>query len=668
LGAEPLAIEYANRLASLQLDEKSLVKLGLAVGSARLIQMATNDKLEEGPRKFAVRVLEAVRKFRRDPKRLEKLALQAAQSAAAERSYAVNDLRLAGGVSVQPLVRLLADPQQAKSAANVRDALAQLGTPAVEPLLAVLQTADQQLQAQVLLTLARLAEASSIYDVLCHAAMPSTGTAHRRAARLAIAELAAQVPDAGTAKRKVYTAINELLTGRKRLRKDLEERSPLWNWDDDKRELTRRDLPERHVAAAIADRLASQLYRVDPDDQRLARLAALTRLNRAKLFGGLDQPVKPAVVEAVKRLAPADPLDFVEQVLALALRREQAPAAIAAAEILAAEAEAAEGAPHLTNHSAPAPTPLVRALVHPDRRLRFAALQAVVAARPDALFAGASGVPQALEFFIHCADPPRALVADPRPFRGQLTVAQLTENGWQGDQFYSGRKTLLAAKRRADYAVAFVAFAVEEPDSRDTLACLREDPRTAHLPVGLIIEPKHRLAAEVLVDQFPLTETFVVPRDGSTTQRRLDQLIATAGDRFVPHAVRMQQAAASIDLLARLSERRPPLFELAGFEPALELALYNPQLATAATAALAALGSPAAQQALVNAASAAALPLTIRQQASKAFVASIGQHGIGLSIAQIQQLNRLYDQQADDGAETEALMWSMLDALQTVKR
>jgi hypothetical protein len=248
-----------------------------------------------------------------------------------------------------------------------------------------------------------------------------------------------------------------------------------------------------------------------------------------------------------------------------------------------------------------------------------------------------------------------------------MTVAHLTENGWQGDLFYSGRKTLLAAKRRADYAVVFLAFTVEQPGSRDTLACLREDPRTAHLPVGLIIEPKHRLAAEVLVDQFPLTETFVVPRDGSTTQLRLDQLIATAGDRFVPHAERMQHALASIDWLARLS-RRPPLFELAGFEPALELALYNPPLATAATAALAALGSPAAQQALVNAASAVALPLKNRQEAAQAFVASIGQHGIGLSIAQIQQLKRLYDLQADDGAESEALMWSMLDALQTVKR
>ncbi|NIL96526.1 MAG: hypothetical protein GTO53_03815 [Planctomycetales bacterium] len=668
LGEQQLAIEFANTLASMDLEEKALVDLGLAVGSARLLRLATNDTLGEEPQKFARRVLAAVRNFRRDPQRLEKLALRAAQSAGRERVEAITDLRLAGGAAVQPLVRLLLDPGQAGSAARIRDALAGLGPSVVAPLLAVLQTEDEQLQAQVLLTLARLGDLSTLYDVLCHAAMPSTGAVHRGAARRATAALIERVPDTGSVKRKVYTVIHHYLTGRRRPAADLEGKAPLWNWDDDRRVLEQSDQPLRLVAAARADQLARQLYRVDPQDRRLARLAALARLNRAKLFAGLDQPLTAAVADEVRRLAPADPLDFTEQVLALALQRGEVPAAIGAAEILAEEANKAQGAPHLTDHSGPVPTPLVQALADPDRRLRFAALQAVMAAGPQTLFAGASRVPEALKFFIRCAGSPRALVADPRPERCQQLSVLLEENGWQSDRFLTGRRMALAATQRADYAVALVAFTIEQPDCRETLARLRQDPRTADLPVGLIVEPRHRLAAERLVDRFPLTEAFVAPRDGSTLQMQLDRLIAKAGDRFVPHQRRTEHATAAVELLAQLSRERSPLFELAGFEPVLELSLHNADLVAAATGVLGNIGSPAAQHALFNLASGATQPLASRQLASQAFVASVRRHGIGLSIAQIQQLSRQYDQQAGDGAKIEELLWSMLDVLQSGKR
>ncbi len=667
LGADRLAIRYADRLAALEMTDQQRVQLHRAVGSARLIRLATDERLGDQPRAFARRVLDAVRKFRRDGKRLQQLARQAVEAGGRQRQHALNDLRLAGGDAVQPLVRLLIDPPGAPAAPRVRAALVELGTPAVEPLLAVLQSQDQQLQVEILQALAQLGHPSSLDDLLCHAVMPSASEAHRQAAREGVARLADQVPDTGAVKRKVYTTVHEYLTGGRRVRSDLEGKGPWWSWDEGSGEVTRRDLPVGHVAAARADRLARQLSRVDPNDPRLARLAALARLTWGKLSGGLDQPLPAEVAAAVKELAPADPLDFFNELLGLALRRQQVPAAVGAAQLLGLAAAEAGGAPELLNYSGPVPTPLARALAHRDRRLRFAALEAVVTAAPPTLFAGASGVPSALQFFLSWGPRPRAVVADPRPARAQMMAAQLKANGWEADRFTSGRNLLRAAQQRADYGVALIAFTIERPDSRETLASLREDPRTADLPVGLISELRHRQEAELLVQQFPPTVTFVVPHDESTMQLRLDQLTAAAGDRFVAHPQRLKHAQRALQLVVQLAGQRPPLFDLASCEPALEAALAHPDLAAAATDALAALGSPAAQQALVTTASSPAQPLAIRQQASRAFIAAIQQHGIGLTIAQIRQLDQQYQQQADDGAAIEALLWAMLDALQTQK-
>ncbi len=669
LGEQTLAEEYANRLVGLNLNDQALVDTGLKVGPVPLLRLSTGRALTAESRQLMRRMLDAVREFRRDANRLAELADQAAQSSGSVRRHAIADLRAAGPTSVQPLIRLLAKRDKPQTHVYLRDALAQLGEQAIDPLLAVLQSKDDHLQQQVLLTLARMRAGPAIYDVMCRVAMPAGSAGYRDAANRAAIALLDRIPTTHSVKHSVYRVVHDYLTGQRTLPADIDDNSVVWYWQDDKHELIRLSVPRHHAAAATAVRLAGQLYDVDRNDTRLARLSALAQLNWTKLHKGLDQGLHQPTANRVQRLARDDSAEFIEDVLALALRRKITPAAIGAVEMIAAEAnKAANGIPALLNHSGPSPTPLAQCLSHPDRRLRFAALEAAIAARPETLFAGASGIPSGLKFFLNTGRLPRAIIADPRPARAQLLSALLTEIGWESDIFYTGQAMACAAARRADYAVAFVALTVDHHDSCETLATLHDDVRTADLPVGLIIEAHDRPIAERVTDRFALTEAFLVPRDALTAQERLTRLVILAGDRFVPHERRVKNAARAAELFVTLSDRQAGLFEWSGLEEILELSLYNPSFSEPVARALGNLRSPAAQRALANAATAVTAPIALRRHAAAAFATNVQKHGIGLTIVEIQRLAKFYDQQADTGPETEEVMWSLLDTLQSVTK
>ena len=61
-------------------------------------------------------------------------------------------------------------------------------------------------------------------------------------------------------------------------------------------------------------------------------------------------------------------------------------------------------------------------------------------------------------------------------------------------------------------------------------------------------------------------------------------------------------------------------------------------------------------------------PIASRRAAAGAFAKSVRQHGIGLTIPQIQQQARRYDEHADLDSQTEEVLWSILETLQSAPR
>ena len=99
-----------------------------------------------------------------------------------------------------------------------------------------------------------------------------------------------------------------------------------------------------------------------------------------------------------------------------------------------------------------------------------------------------------------------------------------------------------------------------------------------------------------------------------------------------------------------------------------ELQLEVPELATKAARLLGLFGSPASQRALVSMASQHGRPLGERQTAAEALRAAVGRHGILLTTDEILLQYDRYNRSRELDAETQKVLSSILDTLESRTR
>jgi hypothetical protein len=675
-----LAQGFARRLAGLKMDEQQLADLGEKLGSRPFGVIINNKIVNETAGDFCRAVLAALKKRKTDSSRLDKLADVASNASGFARRQAIFDLQEAGPESIAALARVLSNPAKAKGHYLARDALVQFGKNAVGPLLAVLTSDNENLKTEALLALSRLKAQEAMYPMLANAVARQASSERRNAARLGVSNLLGYVPTEEDATKLLYQAATKYLEGRIYIRSDVDNIADHWKWDGINKKLVNDREPVKTVGAIRAARIMEQLLTNAqvPQTQRLSELTTNQRaimrmtmiaiLQANRLKAGMDAPLvdalKQAYLQGIKSPAAME-FDLVEDALELAMDRDYLPAAISAAELLGAAAASVGGCPHLIRRRNPQRCPLVRAAGHSDRRLRFAATKTILMLQPDYAFAGSSAVTDSLRYFANATDSRRVLIAEPRRNRGQLMVGLLSENGFEPQWLHTGRQTLLTGTKSPEFQVAFISYTVGRPDIRELHQDFRSDPRTSDIPVGLIVDPEDVVEAGFFADEDPLTRMFVVPRDASTMQMRVDQLKTAAGLQFVPHEVRMKQASAAMRMIAAIAQQEQAIFDLNGMESVLETALYLPTLSRSAASALGNLASPEAQRTLVNMAGQRQLPLADRKVAAESFAIAVRRRGIGLTARQISDVSMLYDQIFESDPESEEVLWSILDAIQT---
>ncbi len=312
---------------------------------------------------------------------------------------------------------------------------------------------------------------------------------------------------------------------------------------------------------------------------------------------------------------------------------------------------------------APQAHPLGEAAEHSNRRLRMAATQALLKMEPDLPFVGASAIAEALRFFANVEGRPHLILADRRPHRRTSMAALLKTVGYEIEAYKSGDEAFLAASKNPECEAIFLSMTLGPRSIQEVLHELRLDPRTADLPVALVVDLENRLRAEQLVEEDPLTLVFFSPRDAETARHQVSQLIAAAGINVVSQQERLEQASEAIALISILSKTPSGIYDLTGFDRMLNKPLHVPSLTNVTAEVLGNIGSPAAQTALVDAASRPNLPIDGRKAAAAALRRSMKDHGIGLTIAQIQKQKERYDQSVNSSPEEEAILWSILDTI-----
>jgi len=442
----------------------------------------------------------------------------------------------------------------------------------------------------------------------------------------------------------------------------------LWRWDAGKKQCVPKSYPSADAARALAARLARDAFALSPDDPQVRLLYLATMFEEAAYENQL-QPLEDREGSVLRQIGFG--AEAVEGVLQWAMEHGHPAAATVAAQALGQLR-------HYENPISPpersqfdqllmrdgSPTPLVRALQYPDRRLRIAAAEAIVRLNPTRPYAGSSCLPDALAFFAASAGQRRALSAAANTELGRSAAGFLAAEGFQVDTATSGREVMLKAVASPDYELASIDVSIAGPTIDLLLQQLRRDPRTADLRVGLMARAGFFEQAERVAKRHALTLDFARPHNERDFRWEMEQL-ATLGPReFVGHEERQRHAETALSLLGQLAEQKTGLYDLRRAQPAVLAALYNPPLQEAAIAVLANLGTREGQLALVELASRSTQPIEARRAAVAAVATSCERHGILLTAAEMKRQYDRYNQSAELDAAAQQVLARVLDVLE----
>lgn len=653
-----LAKSFLQKILEAKLDQKQLAGLEQEFGSAVFVSMASRAELRPEGSQVGQAVLAATQRELTDPQRLAGWVADLGAPSDAVRSRAIEGLMLARGAAVGPLMAVLADPGRAAEHAGARAMLVRLGRDAVGPLVAALEAQDPKLVVEAIKTLVDLNARDAVVWLVGPSASPQTDPAVRAAATGALAKWVGHVPATGEAARLLAGRAREYFQGRQPLKSDEQGLVAIWSWDAAAKSPAVKRYPADAAVRLEAARLATNAFRVDPQDPQIQLLYLATMLEKAAYEHGLDHalPGGPGTPAAV---AAGFDRGVLEALLVDTMHSGHTPAAAAAARILGTKGTAEE-----LLCQGPQPAPLVQATRSPDWRLRFAAVETIVKLRPSRPFAGSNYVTEALEFFIGTSGSPRALVVMPVREEARQIGGLLSGLGFQVETAVTAGETMRQLFASPDYEIALIATSMGESTIETLVQQLRLDHRTAWLPIGILARLEQTKLAEHVAGGDRLTVAFVRPHTVEDARWLVERLALRLGPLRVPFAQRQKTAAAALGWAVALSDQRPSLFDVRRLEDAVLRAQQVPALARQASAVLGNLGTPKSQEWLVAQASQGELPLPTRKAALSAFRQSVERFGVLLTSQQILRQYDRYNQTAGMDRPTQHLLGLILDCIE----
>ncbi len=658
LGRPALAKGLLKQVLDATLNAEQLADLGEELGATAFTELAARSDVAPEGRQLAAAVLEAMNARAQDPQRLGALVKQLQDASRDARHRALAGLVEARGAAVAPLLAALADPARKSEHAAARAALAQLKGDAVGPLIGILESDDAPMAAHAAQVLGQMEAEEAILYLLEPYVSAESEPAVRSAAGAALLKLVGELPTGPEAAALLARFAREYFDDERAIDEDLQGNTTVWRWDPAKKQPVGEELPAEIARRVLSARLAREAFALAPDEPQIRRLHLATMLELAKYEAGLDQPLPHGEGTAAARAAAFD-VEVIEEVLDHAMRTGHAPAAAAAAEILGRKAEPGE-----VLQGGGTPAPLVLALRHGDRRLRMAALGAIMALKPQQRFPGSSFVPEALEFFAASQGRRRALVAAPNVEASMSLTGYLTARGYEVDAVVGGRAAVEHLIASPDYELVFLDARLSYPPTGRLIQQLRRDGRTAPLPVAVIADHGLYEKAQRMVRDDPRSAAFHRPHAAEAAHWQIDRLAKLPGRAEVPVQERQRQAAQAVAWLAELGAERPGIYDLQRAEDTLRAALFVPALSEQAARVLGSVGTPESQVALVDLASRATQPIEVRRAAADAFARSVRKHGILLTTDQIRRQYDRYNASAEADAQTQKVLGSLLDAIE----
>ncbi len=563
------------------------------------------------------------------------------------RMLALKRLQDSGEWSIPVMIEVLRDPARKAEYADVQWAMAQIGKPAVNPLVAALQgTDDLNLKLVILEALGKIGYEQALPYMQEIREMSDASVALQAAAGVAMETIARgqSAGNASAAERFEQLAQNYYDMAPSLAVPENQELATVWFWNAEK------GLIYEQVQRGAFDELMTM--RACEDALRLnANLPNAVSLWLSGFFRleaeGFTQPGYFGAnhADAATYALTAGP-EYLHRSLRRALDNRNRPLALAIIHVLQRNSGQQSLLFELQDHQ-----PLIDALLYPDREVRYSAALALAGALPDRAFPKSERVTPTLADALRQQGQSYALLAMPDDNRCNELAAALTTAGGFTEVVRNANYGVAVQQSNAVASVDFMVlgYGMSSPDVERALELQAQNLRLAFVPTVVLADSGDLARARAIQDKSPFVEVLL-------SQTPVEEILA-ARDRILKRnhaevfqAEKAQQyAVGAVEALWRLAQVRQDILAVKDAESALIAATADGRgnIQRLAIETLARIDGADSQRKLADMSLNGDLPLELRLHCLENLAVSAKAFGNLLSSEQIDGLYTVInDQQA----------------------
>jgi hypothetical protein len=683
VGKYEIAAQHLKGFLALEPKDDDLLGLEKKEGMSAFLRLrnipkwSDTPKVEREARKNVETLIEQVttilKKHLSDPLRIAKYAANLSATPG-ERSYAINELRRSGALAMPELIRILQKSlgeggQVEPGHVAVISALPRLKDDTVAPLLAALDMSDSLIQEELIdalqqredfIGLARRAQTDPRPSLYYLAGSPRSPERLKKKAREALSLIEGvnidRVPNART---ELVAAAERYYTHKVKFFDP--NAVTLWRWDG-------KGLVMETVKSARAEehyglRYARWALDLDPTYERAQVVFLSLAVEHALDQGGLDKPLAESAPKVKELLATVNP-DLLIAALDKGLSERRLGVVLGLTRALGEQADAKAARPQSQGQPV-----LVKAMSYPDRRVQYAAADALlrIGGRPAAQSSGR--VVDVLRRAATLDAKPRALVADFNKQRGEAVGNVIKEVGFDPVIVQTGRQLMDRLKLAGDIDVMLIDHQIFQPEVADLLASLRADPDWAAVPIIITIPPTSKgvrppetvLRLTRLAGKYRNVTSVPATLDPDVLKPLLTVQIMEAMGQPLTEAERKTTALEAMTWLKRLGAGEVPGYNIEPAEDAILRSIKSEELGKTAIEAASHLPTRTAQRELAAMVTNDNLLPEYRTLAAAALNRSLQRLSPVLSRKQVADLQALF--KATDDAKLKANLATVLGSL-----
>ncbi len=652
------ARRYLSELMNLNASDELIYELLQRMGPDFFLELQDQRPLLPEARQFVKRVFETATKQAYAPDRINGLISQLSDDDRYVRSDAFRKLRRLGAPAAAAMLNVCADETRRSELPFVQSALKNMGASALLPMIGAARADGTVVQAVAVGALTNIPSRLAV-DPLYRAAISNRVP---ESVRAIAAEFMARrgLSSANEIRQQIVLRTNEYLDGQVKLPADAQNHSVVWNWNLQQQQLLPTRIDTQTAVRILAVDLARDVYQLEPSNSAYRQLQLLAVLDASKRLLG---PNRMVLLDDVSRFVrDVTPVEL-DRALGAALDRHWIPPAIAAAELQGQLGDASVLA--TTDRQ---PCNLVQAMLTGQRHLQFAAAQAVAQLDPSSAFPGSSYFARLMTFLANSHSASIGLVLHPRPEVSGVLASSVSQTGLSGRNVNTPQQLFDELNSNPDVELVLLTDSSSNPNCEEIVQQIRQNWLSRKLPVGLLSRSLDReMQAEEVLGDDPLTWVMPFTSDPALVFSQIERLRGFQQPWPVSDVQRDLHARFAIAWLARTMANpdRSRFYQLNSYRDELLHLIRSSGSEAERNQILIELGTPQAQQALVNLASEEGMTLPERQEYADSFRQSVDRSGILLTSGEILRQYNLYNGAEGRSDESRAILGAILDTLES---